>query len=73
MNSTALPLYNTSDKDFLEFMAKSYFSKRHDLNFDLHDKLTLKATLYQLKCLKKGLKPEYTIDEMVINGLKAQE
>ena len=71
MNSISLPLYNTSKKDFLSFMVNSYFARRH--SFDLHDKLTFKAMFYHLKCLKKGLKPQHTIDEMVKNGLKAQE
>lgn len=63
-------LYKTKDGEFYAFMAKSHFNKRHDKNFDLHDKLILKACIYLLKCIKKGVKPEYTLDEMVANGLK---
>lgn len=36
-------LHNAKDGDFYAFMAKSHFNKRHDENFDLHDKLVLKA------------------------------
>lgn len=65
-----LPLNNTSDSDFYRFMINAYFFRRHDENFDLHDKLSLKACIYLLKCIKRSIKPEYTLDEMVKNGLK---
>lgn len=65
-----LPLHNTSDSDFYRFMISALFFRRHDENFNLHDKLSLKACLYLLKCIKKGVKPEYTLDKMVANGLK---
>lgn len=65
-----LSLNNTSDSDFYRFTINAYFFRRHDENFDLHDKLVLKGCMYLLKCIKRGEKSKYTLDEMVINGLK---
>ncbi len=65
-----LPLHNASDSDFYRFTINAYFLRRHDENFDLRDKLVLKACIYLLKCIKKGRETEYTLDEMVSNALK---
>lgn len=63
-------LHNAKDGDFYAFMIKANFDKRHDENFDLHDKLVLKGFIYLQKCIKRGVKPKYTLDEMVGKRLK---